>query len=82
MQNEIQAFLDRTPQSQMELIAQRIITSHTKTHLLQLERSFRNLDKALYTTSLKSVTLTELYAAITFAKMIVCDGQQPESSSM
>lgn len=81
MNKEVQDFLDRSPQTTIELAAQRLLSSHTKTHLLQLERSFRNLDKALYTTSMKQLTITELFAALTYAKALLCDTQPTESSS-
>lgn len=76
----LQEFLDRTPNTMTELVSQRLIASHTKTHILQLERSFRNLDKALYSTSMKNITVTELFAAITYAKSILCDGQQENNT--
>lgn len=73
MKQEIQDFLDKQPTTKIEKVVQRLLSSHTKTHLLQLERSLRNLDRALYTTDLKSITVTELYASITYAKGLLCD---------
>lgn len=80
MNEQTQKFLDTTPATEIELVTQRLLSSHSKTHLLQLERSMRMLDKALYTTRLKKITITELYAAITYAKELLCDGAQNESS--
>lgn len=82
MNEQTQNFLDKQPETTIELVAQRILSTHTKTHVLQVERSLRNLDKALYSTHLKKITLTELYAAITFAKSLLCDGEQNEHSSI
>lgn len=80
MNEQTQKFLDKIPETSLEVVTQRLLSSHTKTHLLQLERSLRNLDRALYTTALKKITITELYAAITYAKGLLCDGEHTESS--
>lgn len=80
MNKETRDFLNATPSTTIEQAAQQIIITHTKTHVLQLERSLRKLDQALYNNALKRLTLTELYAAITYAKTLLCDEVENESN--
>lgn len=81
MNTETKRFLDSRPTNNLERATQQIIVSHSKTHLLQLERALRKLDQALYNSELKQLTLNQIYAAITYSKSLVCDTQPEPSAS-
>ena len=71
-----QLFLDQKPANQQEWYTQQLLIHSSKTSMQQALRVVQQIDKTLYTSDAKKLTIVEIKNAIIQALTIEKDGEQ------